>query len=121
MNSRRAGPRAEGAQRSTTALVRMPGIGLESFARAGGLHPDQVRRLVALGLLDPVAESGDDMRFPPSQLVLLGRIERLHAGLALNYASLGVVIDLLDRIAELESALRTRSRPTGVSSWTRTD
>ncbi|MCW2877374.1 MAG: hypothetical protein JWQ95_1474 [Sphaerisporangium sp.] len=105
----------------TTALVRAPGISLESFARAGGLHPEQVRRLVILGLLDPVADYGDDMRFPPSQLILLGRIERLHAGLSLNYASLGVVIDLLDRIAELETALRQRSRPTGVSSWTRTD
>jgi chaperone modulatory protein CbpM len=106
----------------TTALVPIPGINLEAFARAGGLHPDQVRRLVTLGLLDPVADyGGDDMRFPPSQLILLGRIERLHAGLCLNYAALGVVIDLLDRIAELESALRHRSRPTGVSSWTRTD
>jgi chaperone modulatory protein CbpM len=97
-----------------TALVPVPGISLESFARAGGLHPEQIRRLVRLGLLDPMADYGDDMRFPPSQLVLLGRIERLHAGLCLNYASLGVVIDLLDRIAELESALRHRSRPTGV-------
>ncbi|RCG31612.1 MerR family transcriptional regulator [Sphaerisporangium album] len=104
-----------------TSLVRVPGIGLEAFARAGGLHPEQVRRLVRLGLLDPVAVSGNDIRFPPSQLVLLGRIERLHAGLALNYASLGVVIDLLDRIERLEDALRHRSRPTGVTSWTRTD
>jgi chaperone modulatory protein CbpM len=104
-----------------TSLTRVPGIDLESFARAGGLHPDQVRRLVTLGLLDPIAGEGDDMRFPPSQLIRLGRIERLHAGLCLNYTALGVVIDLLDRIAELESALRHRSRSTGVSSWTRTD
>ncbi|WP_248966422.1 chaperone modulator CbpM [Sphaerisporangium perillae] len=105
----------------TTALTSLPGIGLESFARAGGLHPDQVRRLVALGLLEPMSWRGEDLRFPPSQLVVLGRIERLHSGLSLNYASLGVVLDLLDRIAELESALRRHSRPTGVSSWTRTD
>ncbi|MEU9887011.1 chaperone modulator CbpM [Sphaerisporangium sp. NPDC051017] len=104
-----------------TSLVRAPGIGLEAFARAGGLHPDQVRRLVRLGLLDPVDASGTDMRFPPSQLVQLGRIERLHAGLALNYASLGVVLDLLDRIERLEDALRHRPPPTGVTSWTRTD
>ncbi|WP_203990432.1 chaperone modulator CbpM [Sphaerisporangium rufum] len=96
---------------TTTALVRLPGIGLEAFAAAGGLHPDHVRRLVALGLLEPIA--GEDLRFPPAQLVLLGRIERLHAGLALNYAALGVVIDLLDRISELEAALRRRPRSTG--------
>lgn len=102
-----------GRRPPTTALTRVPGLSLEAFARAGGLHPDLVRRLVTLGLLDPVAVSGDEMRFPPSQLVQLGRIERLRAGLSLNYVALGVVIDLLDRIAELEDALRHRSRPTG--------
>ena len=104
----------------TTALVPVPALDLETFARAGGLHPEQVRRLVTLGLLDPLAGRGDDLRFAPEQLVVLGRIERLHAGLALNYTALGVVLDLLDRIAELESALRHLSRPTGISSWTRT-
>ncbi|MFC7381694.1 chaperone modulator CbpM [Sphaerisporangium rhizosphaerae] len=106
----------------TTALTPAPGIGVESFARAGGLHPDLVRRLVALGLLEPIDRCGDELRFAPSQLVVLGRIERLHEGLSLNYASLGVVLDLLDRIAELEAALRRHaSSTTGVSSWTRTD
>ncbi|MFC6079798.1 chaperone modulator CbpM [Sphaerisporangium aureirubrum] len=88
----------------TTALSRLPGLSLEQFARAGDLHPEQVRRLVQLGLLDPIA--GPEPRFAPSQLAVLGRIERLHAGLCVNYASLGLVIDLLDRIAELEAALR---------------
>ncbi|GII89139.1 hypothetical protein Ssi03_71290 [Sphaerisporangium siamense] len=92
----------------TTSLVRMPGIGLEAFARAGGMHPELVLRLVRLGLLEPMGGPGGDLRFPPAQLVLLGRIERLHAGLALNYASLGVVLDLLDRIERLEDALRHR-------------
>ncbi|GGK78652.1 hypothetical protein Sme01_22700 [Sphaerisporangium melleum] len=105
----------------TTALIRVPGIALEEFARAGGLHPDHVRRLVALGLLEPLDRHDEDLRFPPSQLAVLGRIERLHEGLSINYAALGVVLDLLDRIAELESALRRYSRPTGVPPWTRTD
>ncbi|MFD2353761.1 chaperone modulator CbpM [Nonomuraea ferruginea] len=33
-------------------------------------------------------------------------MQRLHEGLSINYAAIGVVIDLLDRIAELETALR---------------
>ena len=36
----------------------------------------------------------------------LARIQRLRAGLCLNYASLGLVLDLLDRISQLEAALR---------------
>ncbi|MDH2429917.1 chaperone modulator CbpM [Sphaerisporangium sp. TRM90804] len=105
----------------STAMTRVPGIGLETFARACGLHPEQVRRLVALGLLDPVAGPGDALRFPPSQLVVLGRIERLHEGLSLNYAALGVVIHLLDRIAELEDALRRRPPARGARPWSSAD
>ncbi len=36
---------------------------------------------------------------------------RLRAGFALNYAAVGLVTDLLDRIAVLEAALRSSRRP----------
>ena len=34
----------------------------------------------------------------------MARVQRLHDGLALNYAAIGVVLDLLARIDELEAA-----------------
>jgi hypothetical protein len=37
-------------------------------------------------------------------------MQRLRAGFALNYAALGLVADLLDRIAALEEALRRARR-----------
>ena len=43
----------------------------------------------------------------------MARIRRLRAGLAINYTAVGLVIDLLDRIAELEAALQMRSHPMG--------
>ncbi|KAA9378965.1 MerR family transcriptional regulator [Microbispora cellulosiformans] len=93
-------------------------LDLESFSRATGLHPELVRRLVALGLIDAWRDSSGGLRFPPAQVAAAGRLQRLHAGLAVNYASLGLVTDLLDRIAELEAALRTHTRWTGDRSWT---
>ena len=33
------------------AMVRVTGLSLDEFAAAAGLHPDLVRRLVALGLV----------------------------------------------------------------------
>jgi chaperone modulatory protein CbpM len=105
----------------TFALARPRRYDLESFARACGLHPDLVRRFVALGLLDATADAAGDLWFPPAQLSTAARIQRLHAGLALNYAALGVVIDLLDRITELEAALRGRPRRPGGPSWTPND
>jgi molecular chaperone DnaK (HSP70) len=37
---------------------------------------------------------------------------------SLNYASLGVVVDLLDRITELGAELRNHSRRIGHAPWT---
>jgi chaperone modulatory protein CbpM len=104
---------------------------LQSFAQAAGLHPDFILRLVALGLLEAgsgsalpgggssVATNGGPW-FVPAQLAAVARIQRLRSGLALNYAALGLVLDLLDRVAELENELRKRSRATGGTVWTRT-
>ncbi|WP_433257300.1 chaperone modulator CbpM [Streptosporangium sp. CA-135522] len=104
----------------TYALVRPPRLDLEAFARVTGTHPDLVRRLVALGVLDAQRDAAGALWFPPSQLRAMARIQRLRAGFALNYAALGLVLDLLDRIAELEAAQRNRSRITGTtggSTW----
>jgi DNA-binding transcriptional MerR regulator len=90
-------------------VVRPAALDLESFARAAGLHPDMVRRFVALGLLEPTRDAAGQYWFAPAQLVAVARIQRLRAGLSLNYAALGLVIDLLDRIAELEAAARQRT------------
>jgi DNA-binding transcriptional MerR regulator len=90
-------------------LVRPSRLSLDQFAHAAGLHPQQVRRLVALGLLDPVTSAGGRLEFPPSQLAVAARVQRLRAGLGLNYAAVGVVLDLLARIEELEAVLRAHS------------
>ena len=45
----------------------------------------------------------------------MARVQRLRAGFALNYAAIGLVTDLLDRIAVLEAALRRRPAPRKVN------
>ncbi|HUJ67781.1 MAG TPA: chaperone modulator CbpM [Acidimicrobiales bacterium] len=102
----------------TFVLARIPRLDLESFARAANLHPEFVRRLVALGLLAPVPDAAGELWFSPTEVAAVGRLQRLRAGLSLNYAALGVVVDLLERIAELEAALRQRPPVTGGPPWT---
>jgi hypothetical protein len=100
----------------TTALARVfrpARIGLDEFARVSALHPDLVRRLVALGLLEAERDAAGELWFPLAQLAAAARLQRLRAGFALNYAALELVAHLLDRIAELEAALRIRPDPTG--------
>jgi chaperone modulatory protein CbpM len=102
----------------TYALARPARLDLESFARAAGIHPDLVRRFVAVGVLDAWRDSAGALWFSPRQLAGMRRIQRLRAGFELNYAALGLVIDLLDRIEALEAAMRQRPRPTGGRPWT---
>ncbi len=102
----------------TFALARIPRLDLETFARAANLHPQFVRRLVALGLLAPVRDAAGELWFSPTDIAAVSRLQRLRAGLSLNYAALGLVVDLLDRVAELEAALHQRPPVTGGPPWT---
>jgi DNA-binding transcriptional MerR regulator len=108
----------------TYPLARTPGpavgrLSLATFCHTGGVHPEMVQRLVALGILDSERDAAGNLWFGRDQLLALARIRRLRAGLGVNYAALGLVIDLLDRVAALERELRvTPSRRTGGRSWT---
>ena len=54
------------------------------------------------------------------QRAAMAQAQRLRAGFGLNYAAIGLVADLLDRIAELKlSARRNSSAPE--APWTRTN
>ena len=98
------------ARRATVA-----GLSVEQFAVAAGLHPELVVRLVALGLLDADQGPTGIPVLPAAQVARAARIVRLRSGLGLNYTAVGVVLDLLDRIDELEAALRSTpgTRPGG--------
>ena len=89
------------------AIVRPSRLSVDDFAGRTGLHPEQVRRYVALGLLPATRDAGGRTRLDPREVATVGRIERLRAGLSLNYAAIGLVLDLLDRIQTLEAALRS--------------
>lgn len=103
----------------TTYYLAVPyRLDLDAFARAAHLHPDMVRRLVALGLLEVASDAAGRLWFDPSQLAAVARIQRLRAGFSLNYAALGLVIELLDRIAELEASARSRPSHPGDPTWT---
>jgi chaperone modulatory protein CbpM len=116
----------------STALRALPNqqprLDLDSFARAANLHPDLVRRFVNLGLLEGTHDATGELWLLVSQLAAASRIQRLRAGFGMNYAALGLVVDLLDRVDRLEAALNARvagtpadrsgtSRPGG-TTWT---
>ena len=83
-------------------------ITLDTLARESGVHPDLVRRLLRLGLIDEP--------FPVDAAAQLARAARLRRDLGVNWAGAVLACELLARIDELEERLaryeppRTRRR-----------
>ncbi len=83
-------------------LALPPRMSVDRVARIAGVHPQLVVRFVQLGLLEAQRDSLGRLWLDPQAVTTVARVQRLHIGLSLNYAAIGLVLDLLDRIEELE-------------------
>jgi MerR family transcriptional regulator, heat shock protein HspR len=80
---------------------------LSEVASCCGVHPELIGRFVTLGLLDPVGRSADhELLFEAGAVPLLRKILRLRNQLGINYAGIGVVLELISRIEEMEAHIR---------------
>ena len=90
--------------------VRTTGRGqlveIEVLAREAGLHPDLVRRLVRLGLVETTGGTAQLPLFSRDAAARLARAMRLRRDLGLNYAGAVLAGELLARVEELEARLR---------------
>lgn len=72
-------------------------VQIDALAREAGLHPELVRRFVALGLLEPRGGAPQAPLFPRDAAARLARAARLRRDLGLNYAGAVLACDLLAR------------------------
>jgi MerR family transcriptional regulator, heat shock protein HspR len=99
-------------------LVRMsrtsgyaPYLSLSEVAYTTGLHPELVERFVKMGLIDHIGRNaGGEMLFAMEVVSVVRRIVRLRNHLGVNYAGIGVILDLMARIEDLEGNLRQLER-----------
>lgn len=84
-------------------------VEIEALAREAGIHPDLVRRLIALGLLEPERVTSAPV-FPRDAAAKLARAVRLRRDLGLNYAGAVLACELLARIEALEERLARYER-----------
>lgn len=101
-------------------LVQQPEVGplhgslvsLREVARLADIHPVLVERLMTLGLVDPVATTPEPL-FDVAAVLRLRRILRLRRDLGVNWVGIGVVLDLLAKIEELEQEIARLRRGSG--------
>lgn len=98
MSEQPAGDRDAAAEESVELTV---------LARMAGVRIVHVRRYVEFGLLEPEEpqRTASAPRFDPASARRVARAERLRRDLDLNYAGAALVVELLERIGELEARL----------------
>jgi chaperone modulatory protein CbpM len=97
-------------------------VGIDALAREAGVHPELVRRLIGLGLIEPGGGTTAAPMFRREDAALLARAVRLRRDLGLNYAGAVLACELLARIDELEQWSRggaPTQRRHEVIAWTR--
>jgi len=80
-------------------------ITLDELARLVGRHPAVLQRYIAYGLIDPEVER-PELLFEDTIVARVRKIERLKNDLGLNLMGCGLVLDLLEQIADLEAQIR---------------
>lgn len=91
-------------------LVRRPPpvhggwLDLIETARQASVHPELLLRMVDLGLIEP-EQSGPELLFASEVVGTIRKAMRLRCQLGINWAGVGLVLDLLERVAELEEEI----------------
>ncbi len=80
---------------------------LTEVAYRAGLHPELIDRFIRLGLIEFAGRTDDgELLFDSEAIPLLRRILRLRNELGVNYAGVGVILELMSRIEALEARIR---------------
>lgn len=77
---------------------------LPELAYLAGTSPEIIQQLLEWEIIIPASQDPEP-RFTADRLLLVRRVLRLHAGLGIDFPSMPLILDLLDRIAVMEQRL----------------
>lgn len=84
-------------------------LSINEISSLVGIHADMVQRFFQHGLIDPLVEKPEPL-FDDTVLVRIEKIVRFRQDLGINLNGCGLVLDLLDRISQLEQQLLHHNR-----------
>ena len=88
-------------------------LSLEELARATGMHPAQIESFVQFGLIEP-ASAGVHEMFALAAVDRLRTIMRLRRDLGVNLAGVAAILEMRDRMADLQRELLALRRRLGL-------
>lgn len=78
---------------------------IEEIARRANISGSSVRRYVRLGLITPAKREKGCYLLRETALFRIAKIQRLREDLGVNLSGVGLILDLLDRIEDLDRQL----------------
>ncbi len=80
---------------------------IKQVADLTGVQEDLIEKFISLGLIDPLGKNQNgEWVFSKDVIPLIYKIMRLHNDLEINFAGIGVVLELLERIEALEKRIK---------------
>ena len=83
---------------------------LTDLANVAGLHPELVEKFVDYGLIEPSPGTGSGPLFPAGAVKRLRCIMRLRRDLGVNLAGVAVILEMRERIENLQRELELLRR-----------
>lgn len=77
----------------------------DELAQAAHLHPKLVERFVECDLLAPVEQDGSQLLFEEAAALRVQAIQRLRRDLRVNLSGIAVILDLIERLRDLQREL----------------
>jgi MerR HTH family regulatory protein len=78
---------------------------IADVAEIVGARPTLISRLVRLGVLETISDESEEPMLRSRSVLRLRRMARLRRDLGVNFAGAAVIVDLVDRIEELNRDL----------------
>ncbi len=83
---------------------------LEAVAEAVGARPGLLARLVRFGVLDAISDEAGGPLLTTRTVIRLRRMARLRRDLGVNFAGAAVILDLVERVGQMELELKELRR-----------
>ncbi len=86
--------------------IRSALVAWSEFVELAGTTPDRLRELMDMGWLEPTRTAEKALLFSRVDVYRIRKLERLCADFELHTLGGSIVVDLLERVEELEQRLR---------------